>query len=69
MAKIKDKERILKAARKNQHVTYKGTPIRLSADFQQKLYRPEGRGKIYLKCKEEKIIQLRKLFGKVMIQN
>ena len=33
MAKIKDKERILKAAREKQHVTYKGTPIRLSSDF------------------------------------
>ena len=33
MAKIKDKERILKAAREKQQVTYKGTPIRLSADF------------------------------------
>ena len=30
---IKDKERILKAARKKEKVTYKGVPIRLSADF------------------------------------
>ena len=30
---IKDKERILKAARKKERVTYKGVPIRLSADF------------------------------------
>ena len=29
MAKIKDKERILKAAREKQQVMYKGTPIRL----------------------------------------
>ena len=33
MAKTKDKERILKAAREKQQVTHKGTPIRLSADF------------------------------------
>ena len=33
LAKIKEKERILKAARKNETVTYKGVPIRLSADF------------------------------------
>ena len=33
MAKVKDKERILKAAREKQRVTYKGVPIRLSADF------------------------------------
>ena len=33
LAKIKDKERILKAAREKQIVTYKGVPISLSADF------------------------------------
>ena len=33
MPKVKDKERILKAARQKQRVTYKGVPIRLSADF------------------------------------
>ena len=33
MPKVKDKERILKAARKKKRVTYKGVPIRLSADF------------------------------------
>uniref|UniRef100_A0A8D1DIE0 L1 transposable element RRM domain-containing protein n=1 Tax=Sus scrofa TaxID=9823 RepID=A0A8D1DIE0_PIG len=33
MAKVSDKERILKAAREKQNVTYKGTPIKLSADF------------------------------------
>ena len=32
MAKVKD-ERILKAARETQSINYKGTPIRLSADF------------------------------------
>nr|KAF6338258.1 hypothetical protein mPipKuh1_007980 [Pipistrellus kuhlii] len=31
--RAKDKERILKAARAKQVVTYKGSPIRLSADF------------------------------------
>ena len=33
MPKVKDKERILKAARERQRVIYKGVPIRLSADF------------------------------------
>uniref|UniRef100_A0A8D1N3G5 L1 transposable element RRM domain-containing protein n=1 Tax=Sus scrofa TaxID=9823 RepID=A0A8D1N3G5_PIG len=33
MAKVNDKERILKAAREKQNVTYKGTPIWLSTDF------------------------------------
>ena len=33
LAKIKDKERILKAARAKERVTYKGVRIRLSANF------------------------------------
>ena len=33
LAKIKDKERILKAAREKKTVTYKGVPIRLLANF------------------------------------
>ena len=33
LAKIKEKERILKAAREKETVTYKGVPLRLSADF------------------------------------
>ena len=33
MPKVKDKQRILKAAREKQRVTYKGVPITLSADF------------------------------------
>ena len=33
MPNVKYKERILKAAREKQLVTYKGAPIRISADF------------------------------------
>ena len=33
LAKIKDKEKLLKATREKQQITYKGTPIRLTADF------------------------------------
>ena len=33
LSKIKDKDRILKAARGKETVTYKGVPIGLSADF------------------------------------
>ena len=33
MTKIKDKEKILKAAREKKQITFKGTPVRLSADF------------------------------------
>ena len=33
MTKVKDKERILKAARVKKGITYKGVPIRLTANF------------------------------------
>ena len=33
LPKMKDKERILKATREQETVTYKGVPTRLSADF------------------------------------
>ena len=33
MAKFQDKERILKAAREKQKISYKGGPIKLAADF------------------------------------
>ena len=33
MPKVKDKEKILKAAREKHSVIYRGVPIRLSADF------------------------------------
>ena len=49
LSKIKYKERILQAAREKQQITYKGIPIRLRADFQQKLCKPEGSGRTYLK--------------------
>ena len=37
LPKMKDKERILKAAREKEIVTYKGVPIRLSADFSKEI--------------------------------
>ena len=38
MPKVKDKERILKAARGEKLVTYRGVPIRLSADFSKETF-------------------------------
>ena len=37
LAKIKEKERILKAAREKETVTCKGVPIKLSADFSKEI--------------------------------
>nr|KAF6369341.1 hypothetical protein mMyoMyo1_010688 [Myotis myotis] len=49
MPRAKDKERILKAARERQSVTYKGVPIRCQLISQQKPCRPEESGKKYSK--------------------
>ena len=43
LPKIKDKERILKAAKGKERVTYKGVPIRLSAHFSKETLQA-GRG-------------------------
>ena len=40
-------ERILEAAREKDTVTYKGLPIRLSADFSEETLQAKGTGKKY----------------------
>ena len=47
MTRIKDKDKILKAIREKRQITYKGIHIKLIS--QQKLYKPEWNGMIYLK--------------------
>ena len=49
MLKVKDKGRILKAAREKQRLIYKRIPIRLSVISQKKLCRQEGTGMKYSK--------------------
>ena len=48
MAKVK--ERIIKAAREKQSINYKGTPIRLSADFSTETLQARGAGQGIFKC-------------------
>ena len=48
LPKIKDKKRILKAAREKETVTYKGVPIKLSADFSKEtLQARRGRKEVF----------------------
>ena len=44
LPKIKEKERILKAAREKQLVNYRGVPIRLSADVSKEILRENQDG-------------------------
>lgn len=60
--------RTLKAARKKKWlVMYKGSPVRIPADSQQKLYRPEGCGMIDLKYQKEKKSTKNSVSGKTVV--
>ena len=49
LTKTKHKERILKAAREKQQVTYKGNPIRLTAAISAETLQARKEWRIYLK--------------------
>ena len=61
LSKIKDKERILKAARKKETVTYKGVPIRLSVDFSKETLQARWGWKDVLKVMKGKNLHRRLL--------
>ena len=62
MPKVKDKERILKAAREKQIVTYKGVSIRLSADFSKKPLQARRDWQEVFKMMKSKDLQSRLLY-------
>ena len=58
MPKVKDKERILKAAREKQLVTYRGVPIGVSADFSKETLQARGNWQEILKVtKSRELLQ------------
>ena len=62
LAKIKDRERILKAAREKDTVTYKGVPIRLSADFSKEILQAKRVWKEEFEVMKGKDLHLRLLY-------
>ena len=62
LPKIQQKERILEAAREKDTVTYKGVPIRLSADFSKETLQARGAGKKYSKDLQGKDLHPRLLY-------
>ena len=54
LPKIKDKERILKAARRKERITYKGVPIRPSANFSKETLQARRRWKEVFKVMKGK---------------
>ena len=62
LPKIKDKERVLKAARGKERVTYKGVPIRLSADFSKETLQARRGWKEVFKVMKSKDLHSRLLY-------
>ena len=62
LPKIKDKERILKAARGKETVTYKGVPIKLSADFSKETLQTRRGWKEVFKVMKGKDLHLSLLY-------
>ena len=48
LTKIKDKEKLLKTTREKRQITYKGTPIRLTADFSAETLQARRSGTVYI---------------------
>ena len=62
LPKMKEKERILKAAREKEMVTYKGVPIRLSADFSKETLQARRGWKEVFKVMKAKDLHPRLLY-------
>ena len=62
MPKVKDNGRILKAAREKQRVTYRGIPIRLSADFSKETLQARRDWLEIFKIMKNKDLQSRLLY-------
>ena len=67
LSKIKYKEKILKVARQKQQITYKGIPIRLTADLSAETLQARREWQDILKVMKEKNLQPR-LPSKDLIQ-
>ena len=62
MPKVKDKKRILKAAREKETVTYKGVPKRLSANFSKETLQARRGWKEVFKVMKGKDLRTRLLY-------
>ena len=69
MLKVKDKERILKAASEEQLVTYRGVPIRLSADFSKETLQARRDWQEIFKVMKTRELQPRLLYPADIIYN
>ena len=65
LAKIKDKEKLLKVAREKRQIIYKGIPIRLSADHSAETLQARREWQDIFKVMKGKSLQRRLLFAKI----
>ena len=63
MPKVKDKERVLKAAREKKILTYKGVPKRLSADFSKETLQARRDWQEIFKVMKSRDLQPRLLYS------
>ena len=69
MPMVKDKKRIVKAAREKQRVNYKGVPIRISADFSKETFQARRDWQEVFKMVKSKNLQRRLLYpGKLSLR-
>ena len=66
MPKFKDKERILKAAREKETVTYKGVSIRFSADFSKETLQARRGWKEVFKVMKSRDLRPRLLYKAII---
>ena len=62
MTRLKDKERILKATREKQVVTFKGAPVRLSSDYSTETFQARREWHELFKVMKSKDLQPRLLY-------
>ena len=62
MIRLKDKERILKATREKQVVTYKGAPVRLASDYSTEAFQARRKWREIFKMMKSKDLKPRLLY-------
>ena len=62
MTRLRDKERILKAERKKQVVTYKGAPVRLASDYSTEAFQARRKWREIFKMMKSKDLKPRLLY-------
>ena len=69
LTKVKHKERILKASREKQQVTYKGNPIHLTADLSAETLQARREWQDIIKVLKEKTLGRTHHFCSMSVQN